>query len=63
MLAFMGIGSSEMMIVLVVLLVLFGGSQLPRLMRNLGRSAVEFKKGLRDGDIDSDEPEKDQKLL
>ncbi len=61
MLAFMGINPSELMIVLVVLLVLFGGSQLPRLMRNLGRSATEFKKGLRDEGGDFDTPDSEQK--
>ena len=41
-------GPMEMMILLVILLVLFGGSKLPSLMRNLGRSANEFKHGLND---------------
>lgn len=41
-------GTTEMMILLVVVLVLFGGAKLPSLMRNLGRSANEFKKGLND---------------
>ena len=41
-------GFPEMMILLVILLVLFGGAKLPSLMRNLGRSANEFKRGLND---------------
>ena len=32
----------------VVVLLLFGGQKLPELMRSLGRSTVEFKKGLND---------------
>ncbi len=39
-------GSSEMVIVLIIVLVLFGGSQLPKLARNLGKAQKEFKEGL-----------------
>lgn len=50
-------GLPEMMIFLVVVLVLFGGAKLPSLMRNLGRSANEFKRGMSDS-LDDDEQEK-----
>lgn len=39
----------EIILVVVVILVLFGGSQLPKLARNLGKAQEEFKKGLSDG--------------
>jgi sec-independent protein translocase protein TatA len=45
----MDIGPLELIIVLVVILVLFGGSQLPKLARGLGSAQREFKKGLEDG--------------
>jgi sec-independent protein translocase protein TatA len=50
----------EWIIVLVVLLVLFGGSQLPKLARGLGSAQREFKKGLDEGDDKStgDKPAK-----
>ncbi|MCF7960381.1 MAG: twin-arginine translocase TatA/TatE family subunit [Pirellula sp.] len=48
-----GIGQTELLIFLVVAMVLFGSARLPTLMRNLGRSATEFKKGMRDEDSDS----------
>ncbi|MEM6473440.1 MAG: twin-arginine translocase TatA/TatE family subunit [Planctomycetota bacterium] len=51
-------GATEMMIFLVVVLVLFGGAKLPSLMRNLGRSANEFKRGLNDTSEESDESDK-----
>ena len=43
-------GSSEMVIVLVIVLVLFGGSQLPKLARNLGKAQKEFKDGIGEAD-------------
>ena len=39
----------EVIVVLVVILVLFGGSQIPKLARNLGQAQKEFKKGLAEG--------------
>jgi sec-independent protein translocase protein TatA len=42
----------EWIVVLIVLLVLFGGSQLPKLARGLGSAQREFKKGLDEGDSD-----------
>jgi len=46
----------ELIVVVVVLLVLFGGSQLPKLARGLGQAQKEFKKGLEEGN--ADEPQK-----
>ena len=43
-------GSSEMVIVLVIVLVLFGGSQLPKLAKNLGKAQKEFKDGMSEAD-------------
>lgn len=39
----------ELIIVAVVVLVLFGGTQLPKFAKNLGQAQKEFKKGLADG--------------
>jgi sec-independent protein translocase protein TatA len=39
----------EWFIVLAVVLVIFGGSQLPKLARNLGKAQKEFKDGLSEG--------------
>ena len=36
-------------IILLLVLVLFGGSQLPKLARGLGSAQREFKKGLEEG--------------
>jgi sec-independent protein translocase protein TatA len=42
----------DILVVLVVLLVLFGGSQLPKLARGLGSAQREFRRGI-DGDADA----------
>jgi sec-independent protein translocase protein TatA len=42
-------GSGELIIVLVIVLLVFGGSQLPKLAKNLGKAQKEFKEGLADG--------------
>lgn len=39
-------GGPELIIILVVVLVLFGGSQLPKLAKNLGKAQKEFKDGM-----------------
>lgn len=40
-----GIGLQELLIVLAILLILFGGAKIPQLARSLGQSITEFKKG------------------
>jgi len=50
------IGAPELLIILVVILVLFGGAKLPKLARSLGEAQKEFKDGLSKG-MDDDEAE------
>lgn len=38
-----GIGTSEMLLIVFALLLLFGGKKLPELMRGLGRGIRDFK--------------------
>ena len=52
-LAFMGLGNTELIIFAVVMMVLFGGAKLPSLMRNMGRSVNEFKTGLKEKPTDA----------
>ena len=42
------------MLVLVVVLLLFGGRKIPELMRGLGRGVKEFKEGIADDEKESD---------
>ena len=48
----------ELIIVAVVVLVLFGGAQLPKLARNIGQAQKEFKKGLADGAAEGSDADK-----
>ncbi|HEQ78155.1 MAG TPA: twin-arginine translocase TatA/TatE family subunit [Euryarchaeota archaeon] len=50
------IGTNELLIILLVVLVLFGGNKLPELARSVGKARVEFKKG-----IDEEEEKKEEK--
>jgi sec-independent protein translocase protein TatA len=45
-----GLGTPELIIVLVLVLVLFGGAKLPQMMKGMGEGMREFKKATRDDD-------------
>jgi TatA/E family protein of Tat protein translocase len=48
-----GLGTQELLLILLVIILLFGARKIPEIARGLGRSIGEFKKGVRD----SNEPE------
>lgn len=44
-----GLGTTEIVIIAVVALVLFGPNKIPEFARNLGRAVNMFKKGMKEG--------------
>jgi sec-independent protein translocase protein TatA len=60
-LAFLSVGGWQVVLVLVVVLILFGGKKMPELARGLGQSIKEFKKATREAQDEItraiDEPE------
>ncbi|HEY3226214.1 MAG TPA: twin-arginine translocase TatA/TatE family subunit [Planctomycetota bacterium] len=50
------IGLPELVIILVIVLLLFGSTKIPQIMRGMGQGIGEFKKGLKDGN--TEEPPK-----
>lgn len=44
-----GLGTNELIIVLVIVLVLFGGRKIPELLRGVGKGVGELQKGLDEG--------------
>jgi sec-independent protein translocase protein TatA len=53
-----GLGAQELMLILLIALVLFGGSKIPDLGRSLGQAIREFKKGVESPDA-AGEPRED----
>ncbi|THG49030.1 MULTISPECIES: twin-arginine translocase TatA/TatE family subunit [Muribaculum] len=45
-LLFMGVGTQEIIIIALVVLLLFGGKKIPELMRGLGKGVRNFKEGV-----------------
>jgi sec-independent protein translocase protein TatA len=55
------LGGPELLIILVIVLLIFGGAKLPKLARSLGQAQGEFKKGMHEGvkveqDADPEKP-------
>ncbi|HNX54667.1 MAG TPA: twin-arginine translocase TatA/TatE family subunit [Prolixibacteraceae bacterium] len=53
------IGAQELIVILVVVVLLFGGTKIPELMKGLGKGIKEFKNASKD----DDEPKKNSEKL
>lgn len=53
------LGTPEIIIIVLVVVLLFGSTQLPKLARSLGQAQKEFKHGLQNGG-DEDEKKTDE---
>lgn len=49
------LGPTEIILIVLVILLLFGGRKIPELMRGLGRGIKEFKDGMNSDDSSKDE--------
>lgn len=58
----MNFGPTEMIILLVIVLLLFGAAKLPKLARSMGEAQREFKHGLREEALEAPKPPPDEKV-
>ncbi len=54
-----GLGTPELIVIFLIVLLLFGSKKLPELARSAGSSVRELKKGLSDGTQEKNSKEKD----
>ena len=55
-----GLGTTELIIILVLVMIIFGAGKLPQVGGALGKSLRNFKDGVKEGeeDLDSKDPDK-----
>ena len=55
-LLFGNLGTTELIVILVVVLLLFGGRKIPELMHGIGKGVRSFKKGMNESEEDINAP-------
>lgn len=58
----LGLGTGEILAIVVVLFLLFGASRLPQLAKSLGQTRKAFKEGMREAEAE-EQVEKEQRRL
>jgi sec-independent protein translocase protein TatA len=48
--AIFGLGTGELVVIFLIILLLFGGANLPKLTRSIGKSVKEFKGALKEAE-------------
>ena len=56
-----GLGTTEIILIVLVVLLLFGGKKIPELMRGVGKGVKSFKDGIAGMEDDLKEPGKSNK--
>lgn len=55
------LGQTELLIILLIVLILFGGSRIGRLGGEMGQAISNFRKGMREAEaLDEETPDKDE---
>ena len=57
-----GIGTSELLVIALIVLLLFGGKKIPELMKGLGKGVKSFKDGVNGLDDNEDETKKKDEM-
>lgn len=57
----MGLGTTEILLICLLALILFGGSKLADIGKGMGEGIKNFKKGLKESEEDDKEEEADEK--
>lgn len=55
-----GLGTTELLVILVLVLIIFGAGKLPQVGKSLGEGLRNFKDGMKDGAADKKDGDKDQ---
>jgi sec-independent protein translocase protein TatA len=56
------LGTGEIILIALVVLLIFGGKKIPELMRGIGKGVSQFKKGMKDLDEEINDGLTDDKL-
>ena len=59
---FESLGITEILLILLVVLLLFGSTKIPEMARNLGKAKSEFKRGEREGMAELEKQEEEDQL-
>jgi sec-independent protein translocase protein TatA len=54
----MGLGTTEILLICLLALILFGGGKLADIGKGLGEGIKNFKKGIKEAELEDDEDEK-----
>lgn len=57
------IGITEILVILVIVVLLFGGKKIPELMKGLGTGIKEFKNASKDGDAPANSKKEEENKL
>jgi len=59
----MGLGTTEIILIVAVLFLLFGASRLPQLAKSIGQSRKAFKDGMREAEEEAAQTEEEKKQI